>query len=72
MNKIIIAPKREFRHLIDLNWQNEISKIKGVRVLVREPQRLRLEATPEAVQELRARLESTFNIEQMVMHYKMA
>ena len=72
MSKIIVAPKREFRNLVPINWQEEISKIKGVRVLVRDARQLRIEATPEAVRELYSQLESKFNIEQTVVHYKMA
>lgn len=40
--------------------------------MVRERRQLRIEATPEAVRELRAQLDPKFNIEQMVMHYKLA
>lgn len=71
MSKVIVAPKRECRDQIPANWQEQVSGIKGIRILGRQPRQMQIEATAEAVQELHVKLESKFHIELAVRHSKL-
>ena len=67
-SKYIIAPKREFRSITPLNWQEELKNVRGVQVIGSQPARVHVQATPQGIDLLRSRLGSMYNIEKAVTH----
>ncbi len=68
----IIAPKREFRSVTPADWSEGLKRIGGVCIVVGQPMRVRVRATPQAIAEVRSMLGNMYNIEQSISHYPSA
>ena len=64
----IIAPKRECRDRVAPDWQERLGEIKGIRVLGSLGERVRIQATPEAIDRVRRLLGDTHHIEETIRH----
>ena len=51
--QVIVAPKRETREATPADWQDLVANVDGVEVVGRTTSRVQVQATPEAVHEVR-------------------
>lgn len=65
----IIAPKREFRQLVPPNWQERLTDIADIRIVKSLPLRVWVQATEQAIAEVRTRLGEMYYIEPSIPHY---
>lgn len=67
-NTYIISPKRAFKDKVDKNWQVNLAKVEGLRVVGQTSRRLTVEADRESIEVAKRNLSNHFYIEPIIEH----
>lgn len=68
--RLLVAPKREFRDAVSPNWANLVRQTKGVLVLGENDRRVQIEAEDDSLATLRNALGERFHFEPLISHDK--
>lgn len=70
MNTYVIAVKREMRGTAPANWAESVTTVPGIVVCGdTDGPRIQVEATPEAIREIKERVGVFCHIEPLIEHY---
>ncbi|MEO0834505.1 MAG: hypothetical protein AAFY16_00595 [Cyanobacteria bacterium J06642_3] len=69
-NTYIISPKREFRSSVNRDWQADLTKIKGLKIVGGNSRRIQVTATSESIETAKNKLGKGFYVEPSIEYQR--